>query len=101
IWFFNAEQRAQMTAPGAGEFGTLGRNFFVGPHFYGLDASLLKRIPLTERWKMEFRADATNLTNSVSFGAPTTDITSSTFGRIRSTTTSSSRRIQLGAKIIF
>ena len=101
IWFFNAAQRAQFSAPGAGEFGNLGRNFFVGPHFYDLDASLLKRITVTERWKLEFRADATNLTNSVSFGAPTTDITSSTFGRIRSTTTSGSRKVQVGAKIYF
>ena len=101
IWFLNAQQRAQFSAPGAGQFGNLGRNFFNEPHFYDMDASLLKRIPVTERWKLEFRADATNLTNSVSFGPPTTDITSSTFGRIRSTTRSSSRKIQVGAKIYF
>jgi hypothetical protein len=101
IWFFNAAQRAQFSTPGPGQFGTTGRNFFVGPHFYDLDASLLKRVPLTERFKLEFRGDATNLTNSVSFGAPTTDITSGTFGRIRSTTTSSSRKMQLGAKLYF
>jgi hypothetical protein len=51
--------------------------------------------------KLEIRADATNLTNSVMFGAPTTDITSSSFGRIRNTVTSGSRKIQLGAKIHF
>jgi hypothetical protein len=101
IWFFNAAQRAQFSAPGPGQFGNTGRNFFVGPHFYDLDASLLKRVAITERFKLEFRGDATNLTNSVSFGAPTTDITSSTFGRIRSTTTSSSRKVQLGAKLYF
>ena len=49
----------------------------------------------------KFRADATNLTNTPSFGGPTTDITSSTFGRIRNTVSSSSRKIQLGAKIRF
>jgi hypothetical protein len=101
IWFFNAAQRAQFSAPGPGEFGNLGRNFFVGPHFYDLDASLLKRVQVSERFKLEFRGDATNLTNSVSFGAPTTDITSSTFGRIRSTTTSGSRKVQVGAKLYF
>ena len=91
----------KFSAPGAGQFGNTGRNFFVGPHFFELDASLLKRVPITERFKLEFRGDATNLTNSVSFGPPTTDITSSTFGRIRSTTTSSSRKIQVGAKLYF
>jgi hypothetical protein len=101
IWFFNAAQRAQFSAPGAGQLGNTGRNFFVGPHFFDLDSSLLKRVPVSERFKLEFRADATNLTNSVSFGPPTTDITSATFGRIRSTTTSSSRKIQVGAKLYF
>lgn len=90
-----------VSSSGAGQFGNTGRNFFVEPHCFDLDASLLKRVALTERMKPEVRADATNLTNSVSFGAPTTDITSSIFGRIRNTVSSSSRKIQLGAKIHF
>jgi hypothetical protein len=101
IWYFDAAQRARLTAPGAGEFGTLGRNFFVGPHYFVLNTSLLKRIPLTERVRLELRADATNATNSVMFNAPTADITSSIFGRIRNSTTSESRKIQLAAKIHF
>ncbi|MCU1330303.1 MAG: hypothetical protein JWN34_5673, partial [Bryobacterales bacterium] len=101
IWYFDAAQRAQLTAPGAGEFGNTGRNFFVGPHYLVFDASLLKRIPVNERIRLELRADATNISNSVMFGAPTTDITSGTFGRIRNTITSGSRKIQIGAKIRF
>jgi hypothetical protein len=101
IWLFDQAQRSRLSAPGAGEFGNLGRNFFVGPHYGVINMSLLKRIPVTERIKLEFRGDATNITNSVMFGAPTTDITSTTFGRIRNTTTSGSRKIQVGAKIHF
>jgi hypothetical protein len=101
VWFFNPQQRAQFTAPGAGQFGNSGRNGFVGPRYFELDSALLKRVPVTERIKLEFRAEATNVSNSVSFGAPTTDITSATFGRIRNTVSSSSRKIQLGAKIHF
>jgi hypothetical protein len=101
IWYFNPSQRAQFSAPAAGQFGNTGRNAFVGPHYFELDTSLLKRVPLTERVKLEIRADATNLTNSVEFAAPTTDITSSIFGRIRNSVTSGSRKIQLGAKIQF
>ena len=101
IWFFDAAERAKFSAPGAGQFGNTGRNFFVGPHYFEMDASLLERVPMTEHVRLEFRADATNLTNSVSFGAPTTDISSSIFGRIRNTTTSSSRKFQLAAKIHF
>ena len=101
IWYFNADQRKQFSAPGAGEFGNTGRNGFVGPHYIAFDMSLLKRIPLNERMKIEVRADATNFSNSTMFGAPTADITSTTFGRIRSVTTSSSRKIQLAAKFYF
>jgi hypothetical protein len=101
LWYFDSAERAKFSAPGAGQFGTTGRNFFVGPHWFEIDASLLKRVPLNERIKLEFRADATNLTNTPSFGGPTTDITNATFGRIRNTVSSSSRKIQLGAKIHF
>ena len=101
IWFFDADQRKRFTAPGAGEFGNTGRNFFVGPRYIAFDMSLLKKVQLNERMRLEFRADATNVSNSTMFGAPTTDITSTTFGRIRSTVASSSRKIQFGAKFYF
>jgi hypothetical protein len=101
IWFFDPAERAKFSAPGAGQFGNTGRNYFVGPHYFEIDASLLKRVQVTERVRLEFRGDATNLTNSVAFAGPTTDITSSIFGRIRNSVSSSSRKIQLGAKIHF
>jgi hypothetical protein len=101
IWFFDSTERAKFSAPGAGQLGNTGRNYFVGPHYFEMDASLLKRVAINERVKLEFRGDATNLTNSVAFSAPTTDITSSIFGRIRNSVSSSSRKIQLGAKIHF
>ena len=101
IWYFNQSQRSAFSAPAAGQFGNTERNEFVGPHYFEMDASFLKRIPLNERIKLEIRADATNLTNSVMFSAPTTDITSSIFGRINNSVSSSSRKFQLGAKIQF
>jgi len=101
IWFFDPAERAKVSAPVAGQFGNTSRNFFVGPHYFELNASLLKRVAITERWKLEFRGDATNLTNSVFFNAPTTDITSSTFGRIRNSIASGSRKVQLGVKLYF
>jgi hypothetical protein len=101
IWFFDPAERAKFSAPGAGQFGNTGRNYFLGPHYFEMDASLLKRVAVTEKVNLEFRGDATNLTNSVAFAGPTTDITSSIFGRIRNSVSSSSRKIQLGAKIHF
>jgi hypothetical protein len=102
LWFFKPTDRTtKFSTPGAGEFGNLARNFFVGPRWFEINMSLLKRIPVNERFRLEFRGDATNLTNSPSFGAPTTDITSTTFGRIRNTVSSFSRKIQVGAKLYF
>jgi hypothetical protein len=101
IWYFDQAQRSAFSAPGAGQFGNTGRNEFIGPHYFELDASFLKRVPVNERIKLEIRADATNLTNSVMFAAPTADISSSIFGRINNSVSSSSRKIQIGAKIQF
>jgi hypothetical protein len=91
IWYLNPTQTAQFSIPAAGQFGNTGRNFLVGPHYFELDASLLKRVPVNDRVKLEIRADATNLTNSVAFGPPTATVTSSIFGRINNTVYSGSR----------
>ena len=44
LWYFDAADRAKFSAPGAGQFGNMGRNFFIGPHWFEIDSSLLKRI---------------------------------------------------------
>lgn len=100
-WYFSADQLAKFKPLAMGELGNTGRNFFRAPGGWGLDGSFLKRTPITERVNFEFRADMTNLTNTPQFGAPTATATSSIFGRIRDTVLSSSRKIQLGAKINF
>ena len=102
IWYFDANERAKFSAPGRRTNS-------------GIPGATSSSARTTSSWirrcssgfrsangsSSEFRGDATNLTNSVMFGNPTTDITSSIFGRIRNTVTSSSRKIQLGAKIHF
>ena len=84
-----------------GELGNTGRNGFRSPGGYQIDASILKRTAITERVNFELRADMLNLTNTPFFGAPTATLTSTTFGRIRDTVLSFSRKIQIGAKINF
>jgi len=101
LWYIDSAERAKYSAPGAGQLGNTGRNYFLAPRVFQIDASLLKRIALTEQIKLEFRADATNISNTASFGAPTADISSTIFGRIRNTVVSGSRKIQLGAKVHF
>ena len=85
----------------AGETGNTGRNFFRGPGQFNLDMALIKRTAIHERWNLELRADATNLTNSPGFGFPTAVANSATFGRIRDTLVSGSRKFQLGVKLHF
>ena len=101
-WYFSPEERARFSSTTAlGTVGTTGRNVFRGPGAFNMDMSLNKRITVTETKFLEVRADVTNFTNTPTFGFPTTTITSTTFGRIRDTVLSGSRKIQLGAKFTF
>jgi hypothetical protein len=100
-WFYTQSQIAMFTNPAPGSMGNTGRNAFDQPWRHDIDMSIIKHISITERHKIQFRAEATNLTNSVSFGYPTTSIASSTFGRIKDDTVSSSRKIQLALKYDF
>src|SRR5205807_2310329 len=97
-FYFDANQRGLFSTPAPGDFGNTGRNFFRAPGFFDIDATFAKNIHITERYRFQLRADVSNLTNHPSFDFPTATITSTTFGRIGGSTTSASRRIQLGAK---
>ena len=101
VWFFNDADRAKFSIPAAGSLGDTPRNFFRTSPYFDIDMAVLKRIRLKEHSNLEIRADATNVTNSVSFDNPTAVYTSSLFGRIRNSVTSASRKIQVGAKINF
>jgi hypothetical protein len=100
-YYFKPNQAAQLTAPAAGQLGNTGKGFLFGPRYFDVDAALLKRIKVRERMNVELRADATNLTNTPSFGSPTATITSPVFGQIRDNVESGSRKIQVGGKFNF
>ena len=101
-WFFNPNtDTSKFSAPAAGSFGNTGKGYFFGPKVFDIDMSMIKRIRITERMNLEVRADATNITNTPSFGLPTATITSATFGRIGSSVESGSRKFQLGMKFNF
>ena len=57
------------TSAGAGCNGSLGRNAFTSPNFFQWDMRLSKRIPLGERLKLDFIADAFNLFNRTNIAA--------------------------------
>lgn len=70
----------------AGQDGTERRNQFYGPGLVNFDLSAQKNFPLiTERVKLQFRADLFNLFNHTNFSNPTGTYTSSSFGKITST----------------
>jgi hypothetical protein len=68
--------------PVPGQLGNLGLDSVTGPSLFDLDMDLLKDTRIHERFILEFRADAISITNTPHFGPPTTDINSTTFGRI-------------------
>lgn len=96
--------------PQPGSLGSLQRRILDGPGFWMYDAALIKNIKFTERYSLEFRADAYNLFNHPNFfvsavsptGATVGDIyvNSSTFGQITSMNSTnygvSTRRLQFG-----
>jgi hypothetical protein len=67
-------------APAAGRWGAAGRNSITGPPQFNLDASLGRGFRLNDRFNLEFRLDATNVLNHVTFPAWNTMVTSTQFG---------------------
>jgi hypothetical protein len=84
----------------AGTFGTAPRNHLRGPGDFTADLSVMKIIPITERFRTQFRAEFFNLFNRPNFGNPyATQRVSSRFGHIESA--GDARVIQFGLKLLF
>jgi len=67
-------------------YGNTGRNILRGPFQRDLDLSLTKYTQIHDNLKLEFRAQAFNITNTPNFANPGGDIgTASTFGTITNT----------------
>jgi hypothetical protein len=71
-----------------------------GPGVNNFDISVFKNVPINDKWRVQFRAEAFNAFNRVQFGNPAIGITANTFGRITSQQ-NSPRDIQLALKILF
>ncbi|MCC6538622.1 MAG: hypothetical protein IT162_13790, partial [Bryobacterales bacterium] len=59
-------------------FGSSGRNILRGPGQTNLDASLFRDFPITERFKLQFRAEAFNLSNTPAFNNPGATVSGAT-----------------------
>jgi len=118
---------AAFMIPTPGEFGDLGRWALHGPALSQLDLTLHKRVPITERVNVEFRAEVYNILNHTNFANPVSRLNDalgtkstqiqpgqpysyqtggSTFGRSTSTVVrdvglGASRQIQLSLRLNF
>jgi len=73
-----------------------------GPRQRELNASLLKDFPIAETWKVQFRAEFFNLTNTPNFGQPGNGLTTPTFGIVSSTAANMTpRQMQFAVKLLF
>jgi len=109
--------RSFMIAPAPGQFGTMARNLFYGPHFADWDFSIFKNWKFKERLTAQFRAEFFNILNHPIYANPggplgnTDPEAPSLFGcgcatpDVASTNpvlgTGAAREIQLGLKLLF
>jgi len=97
---------AAFVLPAAGFIGNLGRNTIIGPDRRTIDLIAGKNVSLGGERELQFRFEVFNLLNRANFSTPEQNVfnTNGTIredaGRITSTSTSA-RQIQLGAKIVW
>jgi hypothetical protein len=103
--FFNT---CAFADPALGSFGNVGRNTLRGPGYQIWDFSLFKNFPITERTKLEFRAEFFNVFNHPNLqfakSGPQNSINTTTFGTPEFgflTAARDPRQIQLALKLSF
>ena len=95
------------STPCLGCVGNLGRNTFVGPGYLNLDTSLFKNFRLSDRFRLQFRAEAFNILNHTNFQLGVVNVGSSGNNRLNSPEfgkaggTFSPRNLQFGLKLSF
>ncbi|MEO7144697.1 MAG: carboxypeptidase regulatory-like domain-containing protein, partial [Bryobacteraceae bacterium] len=97
-----------VTAPASLTGGNLGLESQTGPPNRTLDFSIFKDFAITERWKVQFRAESFNLANTPQLSAPDGNIQDSlkyggngNFGRVTSSLPASERHIQFALRLQF
>ena len=96
-FWFNKDAYAR---PAAGKFGNSPRNNMYGPGQYQWDIALFKNVAVKAGHSFQFRAEIFNFLNHANLNNPSTDPTSSTFGRVTSKD-NSRRDVQLSLRYIF
>lgn len=86
--------------PAPFRFGNSGNFILEGPGLVNLDLTIARTLALSERMRVDFRAEFFNMLNEAHFGFPNATINQPTTGVI-SQTVDSARQIQFGLKLVF
>ncbi len=98
--WFNIANFGPIGSQGLSE-GNVGLQTNTGPPTRTLDFSIFKDFPFTERVKMQFRAEGTNVANTPQFNTPSNSQSSGNFGQITGTQAGSERHIQFQLRLQF
>ena len=71
---------AAYTAPAPGQWGNAGRNSIIGPRVFSLDAGVGRTFLRGDRLNLDWRMNATNILNRVTYAAVNAIVGSSQFG---------------------
>ena len=88
------------SAPAQYTIGNAGRGLVWGPGLRSWDMTVSKFFSITERIRVQFRAEAYNLSNSPYFANPNTTFGAGTFGRVTAVG-NNPRQVQMALKLMF
>jgi hypothetical protein len=88
------------TNPTPGTFGNQERNQLFGPHTWSTNATMGKDFPVYENYKLTFRAEAFNLTNTTNDAAPGSTVGGTGYGII-TRNGSTGRQFQFSLRLAF
>ena len=95
LWF----NTSAVTTPKANTVGTSPNASNIGPGVRNVDLSLFKNFTITERYRLQFRAEAMNVSNTPQFANPDATQGDSTFGQISAA--SGQRNVQFALRFMF
>ena len=91
--------------PAAGTWGNLGRGVYTGPGLANVDFSVFKNTSITERLRLQFRAEFFNLLNRANLGTPNATVfsgaNSNPSAGLITTLATTPRQLQFGLKLMF
>jgi hypothetical protein len=90
---------AAFAAPAEGRWGNAGRNSITGPAQFGLNAGLARTFTWGARLNLDWRIDATNVLNRVTYGGVNTMFGSPQFGLANRANTM--RKVQSSLRLRF